>query len=378
MGLLSGLIGNAFNQVSSLLPSKSSGGILTGLVGGLFGDMQAQEQMEQQYATQYKYSAALQQMQNDWNEKMWNMNNQYNSPVEQIKRLEAAGLNRNLAYGSLSGNVASPPSSTSRGIIQGDNAATIALRNQQANQIKQVTAANVNLLNSQADAQSAQAEYYRSQATKGKTENDLLKAELEGAAERWLATNSKIWNDSWLSERMALYYQQEFGYLNSKNLREDAFNLKAMEKIDAEINNIKELLPYQKKALQAAAYLSNMQGDYYFNVKEGLKATNYILDHYTVNEDGKTTLRADQLKSDVQTGKLRALLTQYDVDSYSYKNYWLPVVGAITSLGTSLISAGAGAVGKVAAAKIGAKASTANAATSADAKITAAEINAGK
>ena len=34
---------------------------------------------------------------------MWNLNNQYNSPVEQMARLKAAGLNPNLVYGS--GNV---------------------------------------------------------------------------------------------------------------------------------------------------------------------------------------------------------------------------------------------------------------------------------
>ena len=36
----------------------------------------------------------------EWNEKMWNLNNEYNSPVEQMKRYREAGLSENLVYGS--------------------------------------------------------------------------------------------------------------------------------------------------------------------------------------------------------------------------------------------------------------------------------------
>lgn len=48
--------------------------------------------------------------QNDWNLMMWKLNNKYNSPLEQIKRLKEAGLNPNLVYGS--GNVGGNASST--------------------------------------------------------------------------------------------------------------------------------------------------------------------------------------------------------------------------------------------------------------------------
>lgn len=43
--------------------------------------------------------------------KMWNMQNEYNSPQNQMARLQEAGLNPNLAYGSgsVSGNVTSSP-----------------------------------------------------------------------------------------------------------------------------------------------------------------------------------------------------------------------------------------------------------------------------
>lgn len=49
--------------------------------------------------------------------KMWNMSNTYNSPQEQMKRLQAAGLNPNLIYGSggQTGGTASPPPVPSAG-----------------------------------------------------------------------------------------------------------------------------------------------------------------------------------------------------------------------------------------------------------------------
>lgn len=49
------------------------------------------------------------------NERMWNMSNTYNSPQEQMKRLQEAGLNPNLVYGSggQTGGTASPMSAPS-------------------------------------------------------------------------------------------------------------------------------------------------------------------------------------------------------------------------------------------------------------------------
>lgn len=60
-----------------------------------------------------KANERMQQQQNEWNAFMWKKNNEYNSPVEQMKRLRAAGLNPDLMYGSPSaavGNSSSPAS----------------------------------------------------------------------------------------------------------------------------------------------------------------------------------------------------------------------------------------------------------------------------
>lgn len=46
-------------------------------------------------------SAVLARKNREWNEKMWHMQNEYNTPKAQMQRLREAGLNPNLAYGQL-------------------------------------------------------------------------------------------------------------------------------------------------------------------------------------------------------------------------------------------------------------------------------------
>ena len=50
-------------------------------IGSIFGQKKAND-------TNIK----LQHDQQAWNERMWNMNNAYNAPIEQVKRLKEAGL----------------------------------------------------------------------------------------------------------------------------------------------------------------------------------------------------------------------------------------------------------------------------------------------
>lgn len=50
----------------------------------------------------------------DWQEKMWSLNNEYNTPANQMKRIKEAGLNPNLMYGQGTvGNSSSPASGVS-------------------------------------------------------------------------------------------------------------------------------------------------------------------------------------------------------------------------------------------------------------------------
>lgn len=65
----------------------------------------------------YKYSKKLMELQYQQNLDLWNKQNEYNSPTAQMRRLQAAGLNPNLVYGSsVSGN-SSNNTSTSLGSV---------------------------------------------------------------------------------------------------------------------------------------------------------------------------------------------------------------------------------------------------------------------
>lgn len=54
----------------------------------------------------------------DWQEKMWNMQNQYNSPQAQMQRLKAAGLNPDLMYSNGTTGIAEGISSPSQATMQ--------------------------------------------------------------------------------------------------------------------------------------------------------------------------------------------------------------------------------------------------------------------
>ena len=77
-----------------------------GMIGSAFSQRQ-----------NYKYSKKLMELQYQQNLDLWNKQNEYNSPTAQMQRLQAAGLNPNLVYGSsVSGN-SSNNTSTSLGSV---------------------------------------------------------------------------------------------------------------------------------------------------------------------------------------------------------------------------------------------------------------------
>lgn len=64
-----------------------------------------------------QHNLKLAQLQNKWNMEMYDKNNEYNSPIEQRKRLQAAGLNPDLMYSGSGGLVAAqaPPMTAGEG-----------------------------------------------------------------------------------------------------------------------------------------------------------------------------------------------------------------------------------------------------------------------
>ena len=66
------------------------------VVGNMIGNSQAQANQQKQN----EFNAAEAQKTRDWQEMMWNKNNEYNTPLAQVNRLQEAGLNPNLVYGN--------------------------------------------------------------------------------------------------------------------------------------------------------------------------------------------------------------------------------------------------------------------------------------
>lgn len=93
-----GVAGNNSTQIdwSNLAGSAVSAG--SGLIGSLIAG---------------RYNRKRQEQSQQWAEDMWNKQNEYNLPINQMSRLKEAGINPNLAFGSAASamgtNVPSPP-----------------------------------------------------------------------------------------------------------------------------------------------------------------------------------------------------------------------------------------------------------------------------
>lgn len=93
-----GVAGNNSTQIdwSNLAGSAVSAG--SGLLGSLIAG---------------RYNRKRQEQSQKWAEDMWNAQNEYNLPINQMQRLKEAGINPNLAFGSAASamgtNVPSPP-----------------------------------------------------------------------------------------------------------------------------------------------------------------------------------------------------------------------------------------------------------------------------
>lgn len=69
-------------------------------VGNVFSTHETNEANKQINEEQMKFNAQQAQLSRDWSEKMWNLSNEYSSPVQQMQRLADAGLNPHLVYQS--------------------------------------------------------------------------------------------------------------------------------------------------------------------------------------------------------------------------------------------------------------------------------------
>ena len=76
----------------------AGGGLLSNVINAISARRTQQRQ--------YENNLSLQQQQQSYETAMWNKSNEYNSPLQQMSRLQEAGLNPNMVYGQSSAGAA--------------------------------------------------------------------------------------------------------------------------------------------------------------------------------------------------------------------------------------------------------------------------------
>lgn len=127
------------------------GSASSGLFGGLFAARQQRRQ--------YKYNLKLQKQQQQWQKEMWDLENQYNLPVNEIQRLLDAGINPALAFSNGGASAAPVPSSGSAGGVSAPTASmpNVGASAVQAAQASQALENQTQLAKSQSDLNEALA-----------------------------------------------------------------------------------------------------------------------------------------------------------------------------------------------------------------------------
>lgn len=156
----------------------------------------------------------------EWSEMMWNKQNEFNLPVNQMKRLLDAGLNANLVYNdgaqtlaSYAGNLGTdnsyknPLQAFNPGIIE-----AMQLRNQ------------TNLTNSQVEKNEAEAEKARRDADKTGTEDMLLETTFDDLVKTAREIYEKSFYDKFISKSQANLLQNQSDF--SDYWRETTFTYK--------------------------------------------------------------------------------------------------------------------------------------------------------
>lgn len=219
----------------------------------------------------------------EWNEKMWHLQNEFNSPTAQLARFVDAGLNPALAYGEVtSGLATNPPSSYGQGSTNPDQ--TSARMAEAAQLFNQMNLANsaIRLNDSQAEANEALADKYRSETTgqniSNTYEGEVLNTKVSQLRES--LKTSKISNElldfekkytllvkgleyeSWEKDKK-LYGSDYFTLKRNKEL---SILARTITKMDADINytnEAKSLLKYNAETGRISANAMKMNAENY-------------------------------------------------------------------------------------------------------------------
>lgn len=94
-------------------------GLALQYAGGMFLGAANAAMSYGQHKADRKFNAKQAEIARDWQEKMWNQANEYNTPQQQMQRLTDAGLNPNLVYGNGADTTAAAVPSTEKASFSG-------------------------------------------------------------------------------------------------------------------------------------------------------------------------------------------------------------------------------------------------------------------
>lgn len=238
---------------------------------------------------QYQYQSKLMDKQNNFALSMYNMDNRYNTPVMQRARLEEAGLNPNLMYGSggvsnVSGGAPGSASGQAPHVDYGKPSDAISNVMQYA------------LVNAQADKLNQESQLLAERAESEATSRELMKANARLAASRSLGQdidNRFAEDRRWLENEALEYsnslkkmdlqsYQYRLG-LEARRVANDNMRVKNqvlqlglnekklaadLSKIRAEVSEIMSRIPVnnaQRRKIIADAFETELLNKYYYS-----------------------------------------------------------------------------------------------------------------
>lgn len=208
-------------------------GAVVDAIGSIAGNISSNKNLKRALAAQKEenqknreYNLNLAKQQNAWNREQWNLENQYNTPSNQMARMKAAGLNPDLVYGN---GAAQSVAAASPEMASGAPSSPVDVMSNIANR-KTVGDVVQNGISQYYQTRMAEASLEKTQA-----ETEKTKAEAEGT------TKSNEWIDK-LNENTINLGNSTVTNMEYANRLSEAQknNLNAsLEKIHAEIDNLR-------------------------------------------------------------------------------------------------------------------------------------------